>query len=311
MRETINYYYNLNPTKIKKIFDYYYFYLNNELFYFVIYNRRLEDVNSIYEFNQSMIKHNILVNEIINNKNGTVITYFNKVPYILMKVLININKPILLSEISYISNVRISYSNNLMRSNWAILWEKKIDYLEYHHEQNYQKYPLLSDSFDYFVGMAENAISYLNSVSLELQPDKSDIGVISHDIITKSDSVYALYNPLNIIIDHKARDLAEYIKMAFFKDNFSIFDELDEYFKYNYFSIYGISLLIARILYPSFYFEIYDEVVNNNIQESVILKITSRTSEYEIFLADIFAYFHKYYDIKDINWIKKRAVNLP
>ena len=256
MRETINYYYNLNPTKIKKIFDYYYFYLNNELFYFVIYNRRLEDVNSIYEFNQSMIKHNILVNEIINNKNGTVITYFNKVPYILMKVLININKPILLSEISYISNVRISYSNNLMRSNWAILWEKKIDYLEYHHEQNYQKYPLLSDSFDYFVGMAENAISYLNSVTLELQPDKSDIGVISHDIIAKSDSVYALYNPLNIIIDHKARDLAEYIKMAFFKDNFSIFDELDEYFKYNYFSIYGISLLIARILYPSFYFEI-------------------------------------------------------
>ena len=43
MKENINYYYNLNPNRINKIFDYYYFYLNNELYYFVIYERKVEN----------------------------------------------------------------------------------------------------------------------------------------------------------------------------------------------------------------------------------------------------------------------------
>lgn len=309
MKETINYYYNLNPGKIKKIFDYYYFYLDNELYYFVIYDRKISDVNSIFEFNKRMLYLDISVNEIINNKNNTVITYVNKIPYILMKIYININKPLSLGEISYVSSIKIPYQNSLMRSNWAMLWANKIDYLEYHHEQNYQKYPLLSASFDYFIGLSENAISYLNYTVLNMKPEASDVGVTSHDIINIDDTVYSIYNPLNIIIDHKARDLAEYIKISFFNDNFSIFEELDEYFKYNYFSFYGINLLISRILYPSFYFEKYDEIISNKENESSILKITSRTSEYEKYLQDVFSYFRKYYNIRELNWLKKRDVN--
>lgn len=306
MKETINYYYNLNPNRINKIFDYYYFYINNELYYFVIYDRKIDDINAIYDFNRKMISSNILVNEIINNKDSSVVTYVNKIPYILMKIYVNINKNITLAEISYLSNSKILYCNNLMRSNWALLWIRKIDYLEYHHEHNYQKYPLLSSSFDYFIGLSENAISYLNNTIKNMSPDDSDIGVISHDIINIDDTIYSLYNPLNIIIDHKARDLAEYIKNSFFNDNFAIFEELDEYFKYNYFSFYGINLLVARILYPSFYFDRYDEIVNEKIQESSILKITSRIDEYEKYLQDVFNYLKKYYNIKDVEWIMKK-----
>ena len=193
-----------------------------------------------------------------------------------------------------------------MRSNWAMLWAKKVDYLEYHHEQNYQKYPLLSSSFDYFIGMCENAITYLNNTISNDTPTYYDVGVTSHDSLLIDDTVYSLYDPLNIIIDHKARDLGEYIKLSFFNDNFSIFDELDEYFKHNYFSFYGIKLLIARILYPSFYFDKYDSIINNKDNESSILKITSRIDDYENYLKDIFLYFHKYYNIKDIDWIIKR-----
>ncbi len=184
--------------------------------------------------------------------------------------------------------------------------QNKIDYLEYHHEQNHQKYPLLSSSFNYFIGMSENAISYLNQAVRALKPEKSDIGVISHDILSKDETVYSLYDPQNIIIDHKARDLAEYIKSAFFRDNYAIFDELDEYFKHNYFSFYGVHLILARVLYPSFYFELYDDVINNQVNESAVLKITSRIEEYEKYLQDVFNYFHKYYAVTDINWLKKR-----
>ena len=307
MKNTINYYYNLNPNKINQIFNYYYFYVDNELYYFIIYTRNPKHIRDIYEFNLEMLKNNILVNEILNNRTNTILTFINQIPYILVKVFVNINKPVVLSEIFYLSNLQLPYKNSLMRSNWANLWANKIDYLEYHHEQNYQKYPLLSKSFNYFIGMSENAISYLNHTIKVLKPEKSDIGVISHDILKLDDTVYSLYDPQNIIIDHKARDLAEYIKLSFFRDNYAIFDELDEYFKHNYFSFYGVQLVIARVLYPSFYFELYDEVVNNHINESAILKVTSRISEYEKYLQDIFHYFHKYYAIQDIPWLKKRG----
>lgn len=306
MKETINYYYNLNPDKITKLFDYYYFYINNELYYLIIYTRKIEDIQSIYDFNKKMLENNCLVNEIINNKEHSIITYIEHVPYILVKIFININKPITLSEISYLSNKRINYQRNLMRGNWLTLWTNKIDYLEYHHEQNYQKFPILSASFDYFIGLSENAILYLNNTIKNIAPTQNDIGVISHNIFKLEDSTYSLYDPLNIIIDHKSRDLAEFIKISFFNDNFSVFEQLDEYFKYNYFSLYGINLLISRILYPSFYFEKYDEIVNGLVQENDILKITSRINEYEKYLNDLFSYFRRYYNIKEIAWLKRK-----
>ena len=304
MKNTINYYYNLNPNKINHIFDYYYFYIDNELYYFSVFTRNVQDAEAVYRFNQELLRRDVLVNEIVNNRMGTILTFVNQVPYILSKISVNINKPISLAEISYLAGVKISYPKELMRDNWANLWINKIDYLEYHHEQNYQKYPLLSSSFNYFVGMSENAISYLNQTVIRLKPEKVDVGVISHDVMLLDDTVYSLYDPQNIIIDHKARDLAEYIKLSFFRDNYAIFDELDQYFRYHYFSFYGIQLLIARILWPSFYFDVYDEILNGRANESVVLKITSRIGEYEKYLGDVFRYFKKYYPIMEIGWLK-------
>lgn len=306
MKNTINYYYNLNPNKINQIFDYYYFYIDNELYYFNIYTKNIKDIEAIYKFNQELIAKNVLVNEIINNRMGTVITYYNQIPYILSKINVNINKAIKLAEISYMSSIPISYPKELMRSNWGNLWISKIDYLEYYHEQNYLKYPILSSSFNYFIGLSENAISYLNQTISKLSPNDTDIGVISHDVILLDDTVYSLYDSSNIIIDHKARDLAEYIKLSFFRDNYSIFDELDEYFKYHYFSFFGIQLVMARVLWPSFYFEVYDEILRGKLNEATVLKITSRMVEYENYLSDIFSYFRRFYPIDEVAWLLKR-----
>ena len=77
--------------------------------------------------------------------------------------------------------------------------------------QNEKKYPLIRESFDYFVGMGENAISYLVNTKKEVKPNFYDKKVLSHNNLYNS-----LFDPLNIILDHKARDLAEYIKLSFF-----------------------------------------------------------------------------------------------
>ena len=306
MKSTINYYYNLNPDKINQIFNYYYFYIDNELYYLKIFCLPKKMIDSIYKLNHELIDKNVIVNEIINNRDYSIITFINNIPYILTKICININKRVSLSEISYLSNIKVSYYKELMRGNWISLWMNKIDYLEYHYEQNYYQYPLLSECFNYFIGLSENAIMYLQYTISVYQPESVDIGVISHDFISIDDTIYALYDPQNIIIDHKARDLGEYIKNSFFQDNFNIFDELDQYFKYNYFSIYGIHLLMARILYPSFCFNAYEAIVNKEMDESYILNFTSRINEYEDYLLDIWHYFHKYYDIQDIEWLSKK-----
>ena len=78
--------------------------------------------------------------------------------------------------------------------------------------ENGKKYPLLVDSFNYFVGMAENAISYYNTILI----DKNYRYVVGHKVIKWTDTVESLYNPLNITFDYKVRDIAEFIKYNFF-----------------------------------------------------------------------------------------------
>ncbi len=87
MKDIINYYYNLNPLKITKLYNHYYFYINSELYYFIPYKKNIELINSIYEYNQKMLNSNILVNEIILNRDNNPLTFINEEPYLLQKIL--------------------------------------------------------------------------------------------------------------------------------------------------------------------------------------------------------------------------------
>ena len=50
-------------------------------------------------------------------------------------------------------------------------------------------------------------------------------------------------------------------------------------------------------------------VLRNRLNESVVLKITSRLNDYENYLADVFKYFRKYYPIDDVSWITSKIKN--
>lgn len=306
MKNNIMYYYNLSIDNIYQSNDYFYFDIKNERYELVIYTRDIKEQQAIYELNKKMVMHNILVHEIILNKDNYVVTIINNIPYILYKVYINKDKKISLAELTYLSNYNFEYDDILKRDNWDTLWGKKIDYLEYQVNQTGKKYPILVDSFSYFVGLAENAISYVKNTTLETQKEQTDTGVISHRKIKQCKKLNCIYDPLNIIIDHKSRDLAEYIKLSFFKDNKNIFNELNIYFANHYFSFYGIRILFARILYPSFYFNMYEEIILNLKKESEILNITSRINDYEEYLRNIFFYLRKFYNIPEIEWLTRK-----
>lgn len=302
MKNIINYFYNLNITKLTNKDNIYSFYDNDELYHFYIYNNNIKNIDLTKDIDDSL-KKDTLIHEIIINKDNSIITYYNNIPYILCKINININKPITLGEINYLSSKVISTNSKITYHSWQDLWSIKMDYLEKVINENGKKYPIIVDSFNYFVGMAENAISYYNNLSNK-EVDNNSL-VISHRIININDTVYAIYDPVNIIIDHKARDIAEYIKYSFFSDNANIFNELNIYFKYNYYTRDDVVILLARVLYPSFYFNMYEDIMINSKEEKIITNITSKLDKYELYLAKVFKYFNNFYNLPIPEWLNK------
>lgn len=302
MKNIINYFYNLNITELTNKDNIYSFYDNDELYHFYIYNNNIKNVDLTKDIDDSL-KKDTLIHEIIINKDNSIITYYNNIPYILCKINININKPITLGEINYLSSKVISTNSKITYHSWQDLWSIKMDYLEKVINENGKKYPIIVDSFNYFVGMAENAISYYNNLSNK-EVDNNSL-VISHRIININDTVYAIYDPVNIIIDHKARDIAEYIKYSFFSNNSNIFKELNIYFKYNYYTKDDVVMLLARVLYPSFYFNMYEDIMINSKEEKIITNITSKLDKYELYLARVFKYFNNFYNLPIPEWLNK------
>lgn len=304
MKNNIMYYYNLRIDNITQNNNNYYFTINNDNYCFTIYTRDIKESNEIYKLNKYMLSSNILVHEIIPNKDNYVVTIINNIPYILYKIYINKNKKLTINELTYLSNYTYQVDKILTRNNWNILWSTKIDYFEYQINQMGKKYPILVDTFAYFTGLAENAISYVKYTTLETQMETSDNPVISHRKI--NNNIEPLYNPLNIILDHKSRDIAEYIKLSFLNKNTNIYQELDSYFSSNYYSEYGLRLLYARIIYPSFYFDMYEQIIQGLRKESDLLNIVTLLDDYELYLKEMYYYLKKYHNIPEIDWITKK-----
>lgn len=296
MKNFIEYFYNI---KIDRIFyekNYYFFTYNG--YTYKLYALTSEyDVNFLLYINQKML-NNTLVSEIILNKNMEIISVYNENRFMLIKIFVNMNKNISLGEILFLNN----YLNSKELSvNWGQLWEKKIDYLEKLINENGKKYPLIVNSFNYFVGMTENAISYYNSINIG-----NDINyVISHRSIKVGDTIESLYNPLNIILDYRVRDIAEYIKISFFKNNKLIFKEIQKYLINNNLSLTEVQLLVARLLYPSFYFDMYDDIMIDNQEEKILTFILANLDNYEVYLSNVIELIRQRYNVDEIAWLKK------
>ena len=297
MKNIIEYYYNLRIDELHNKDDNYYFNINNNNFILKPYAGNIERSYDIYKLN-TIMSNKFNIDNIILNKYNNPLTKINDNFYILTS-----NKKEKKLTLPLISNMALNNINieSLERNKWEVLWENKVDYYEMQLGENEKKYPLIRESFDYFVGLAENAISYLVNTKLELKPTINDQKVVSHNNIEIS-----LNEPSNLILDHKARDVAEYIKYSFFNNNQNIFNELNEFFYHNYYSPYGIRVLFSRILYPSFYFNTYDKIISGKVEEKELNKIISKINNYEIYLYNIYLYLRKYYNIPSVDWLKKK-----
>lgn len=300
MLDYINYFYNLYPPLLNKENENYVFFVGDEKYYLTPYRRELSEIKDLVELNKRMISSNSLVHEIIINKFNEPISVISNENYVLLRVYVNDIKKIDINDIIYMlnENVDLSGLKSLLRTNWVSLWSSKVDYIEYQMGHLIKKYPFLNNTIDYYLGLCENAITYIKNLKM-FSDYKIPIG-ISHKRIIKDATLFDLYNPLNLIIDYKVRNIAEYLKDAFFKDE-DVNYILNIVFKNFWFDKLNLSLLVARLLYPSYYFDLFEEIIDKELDENIIFPLTKKSSKYEEFIDLII----KNCNLQNLQWLSR------
>ena len=291
MKNFINYYYNLSISNIRKNSENYYFEINGIEYEFILC---LDDKESIRSKYFLIINSNRYTHEIVYNINNSIYTYYNNLPYILIKKNYKNDELINLKTIiEYDALLDIKY-----HFNWKQLWQNKIDYYEYQVKEIGYKYYNIKQSFSYYIGLSEIAICLLNYVnSSEIFP------YISHKRITIKENYDSFLNPINIVIDSRIRDISEYIKINYINEKISIDDIkifLNEFTMNNSEAI----LFLSRLIYPTYYFDLYDLIIQDKINDSKINYYTEKNVYYETFLKNMYKLLKTKYNIPIIEWFE-------
>ena len=258
----------------------------------------------LIEVSKELKIRGIECHDILMNKFGILITNVYGNNYILLKPLKDMYEQYdIKSMISFNRNLHLTPNKSKLYHNaWGKLWSDKIDYFEYQiHELGKDK-DIILDSFSYYIGLGENAISYVNNTNIKYQRTQQDRICLSHRRIKYPNYKLNYLNPLSFIFDLEVRDIAEYIKSAFFAKEDAL-NYLKEALKLNHFTIYSLELLYARLLYPSYYFDIYENVMNHTEKEEKLIPIIDLANEYEDFLKSAYIEINKYAPIEGIDWI--------
>ena len=292
MKSLINYYYNLYPENIQKMYGGYYFDVNNVNYLLTELKVPAKQTLDIY---QELMNNRLSYFLIISNKDGSPVSIFEEKEYILYHLNCDYKETLKFGEQLY-----IPYPSDL---NWGALWTERINYYEVQINELAQEKKLILDSVNYYIGLAENAIFIANKFY-----DGSE-SYIQHYRIGVPVKYADYFNPTNLVGDVYVRDIAEYIKSSFFSERREVSFYIEYLSSFNY-SPVTANLLMARLLYPSYYFDTFDEIILNDKPENHLLPVLNMCYEFEELLAKIYLFLEQKYQIEHINWLKKRAIAL-
>ncbi|GAB2544112.1 protein kinase family protein [Gracilibacillus alcaliphilus] len=180
---------------------------------------------------------------------------------------------------------------------WKQLWANKVDQYELLYQQLYQQRPTNSmirefvNFFPYIVGIAENAIQYMNSVEQERQFSEQDQPTITfgryHGEVT-ADFIYCNH----FIYDHSVRDLAEKLR-PFLLEQEGLQDPECYSFLRSYLgemplSPFGWKLLYARLIFPIHLFDWVDQIRQSPQSATPIKQMIEYQKNYQRHLKTFF-----------------------
>ena len=297
MKNAILYYYGLHTTDIYQINKKYSFSIKNKNYVLLPFEGN--DIERIYKLSLFTRENGLKTHEIILNKESKLITIINDIPYVLLLTNINSDEVIKMSDLVLFNNTISTYQKNYDLVN---LWKEKIDYIEYQMSQFGRKHKLIEKSINYYIGLAETAISLIEYL------DSEEIPIcVAHNRIKATTTMFDFYNPLNLVLDSRVRDFTEYFKFKFFKD-YDIKEELILYFSNSNLSNSEYIIFLARMLFPTYYFDLYEEIIVSDLDENILNKVLVKVDSYQKLLTNIYTYISNYINIPDIEWLKKDVI---
>lgn len=302
MKNLLNYFYHIYPDKIFKKEKMFYFYIEENKFYFIEFNRNIEELVTLVELTNMLFERKIKVQTFIKNVNDSFFVNYMGNNYVLLRVNINDIDQLDYKDIIIFNNYVKIEKSILHIDDWETRWVRQVDIFEQQVLEYNKEFPTMINTFDYYIGLAENAISYLKTMNKE---EIESISLfLSHKRIQIPITYETFYNPLTFMFDYRTRDISEYIKCKFFNDNFN-FKELEEYIKNNknILSLGEVKLLYARLIFPTYYFDYFNNVINGKKEDKTFEHYIKKVKEYEEFLTDAYNYIKLHYNIEPIDWI--------
>ena len=293
IKQYIEYYYNLENINITKIKEYYRLDYKNTNYLFMPLTRYPIEILQI----NRVINNDANYDNIVLNIKNQLITYIDGKNYILVRLSknsanYNLYNQIEKSKIVYLPNEMI---DKITKTNWDILWSKKIDYIEYQ-LNNLDSDTITFNSVWYYIGMAENAISYVNET---LSLSSNHRLYVSHKRINEQ----FFNNPLNLIVDYRSRDISEYLKYMFLKKEYDYIEIKEKLQKLNL-DEFLCRMIYGRLFFVTFYFDIFDSVMNGNKENKLLLRnIINRADEYEDYINSIYDILAQIKKIPRIGWV--------
>lgn len=240
----------------------------------------MEKINDIEEtyYQYNLVKNIPFFHKFILNRDNSIITEYNSNYYVLL----------LVNNSRFTNPIII---NSYGEVNWRKIWQEKSDYIESYYEHIRIQNPLVNESFDYYLGLLEFAIFYLGEDSyygeIYIQQKKYD-----NDI----------NNPLNVVVDFKERNFAEYLKYLFISNEYKNIDmhNLIRKNKDNY----NFDLVIARVIYPNYYFDLLDDIIDNDVDENILIDVIKRSDSFENYINYLMNEISLIYPIKKIPFMR-------
>lgn len=299
MKNVILFNYNLNAQELMVVEgENYSFYIDYDKFYMVKVERPKEDIEEIKKIIETYPKD---FHKVVINRFSTIYTSFEGSEYILLKLNGPEHGELNLNDILSMQKMYEAKSTSLNRTNWGKLWGDKVDYLEYQVSELATPHKIISGSFSYYVGLAENAIEYFNL--LDASGAKT---YVSRRRLKSPEYMCDYINPLELVVDYRVRDIAGYLKAEFF-DGGEVLKEIDIMVDKDFLTPLEYNLLFCRLLYPSYYFDVMQRILEGGRDENDLLYYIERVYDYEKFLNEVYRRFSKKSSMIKIEWLIKTS----
>lgn len=193
--------------------------------------------------------------------------------------------------------------NNIKNESIGVLWAKKLDYLEYQVSELGKNKEEVINTFSFFLGLGENAITFLNVNNINFNNISYSI---SHYRINYPNLSNDYYDPLNLIEDYTIRDYAEYLKSKLLINN-SLENDIKLILNNPNLTNDDIKLFYARLMFPTNYFDTVEKILLNETSEDNLDIYFERLPRYLNFLKDTYYEIIKKVQIIVPDWIKSQT----